>query len=109
MEIAYRIYPLPHGTVYSEEDVCSIDDVVGIFDYCQILEASVSKAGWEYLIDKFGIEGLFEANKISGWLNSESLEEFALDIEYEKETAYTTENDHNALTSFFESAHFPAT
>ena len=66
MEIAYRIYPLQNGTVYTEEEIQIIDDVVRLFDYCQILEASISKGGWNYLIDRFGLNELFEADKKSG-------------------------------------------
>ena len=107
MEIAYRIYLLPNGTVYTEEDMQTIDDVVGLFDYCQITEAMISKNGWEFLIQKFGMEGLYQADKISGWLGSENIEQFIFDIEYEKSIAYDDESDHEAITDFFESTHFP--
>lgn len=107
MEIAYRIYPLPNGTVYTEEDIKTINDVVGLFDYCQITEAMISKYGWEFLIQKFGIDGLYQAEKISGWLDSDSIEQFISDIEYEKSFAYGDESDHKAITDFFESTHFP--
>ena len=53
MEVAYRIYPLPKGMVYSEDDIQTIEDVIKLFDYCQILEAIILKDGWEYLIDRF--------------------------------------------------------
>ena len=76
MEIAYRIYPLPSGTKYTEEDIKTIDDVVRLFDYCQILEANISKDGWNYLIDRFGFNELFEADKRSGWFDCTSIEEF---------------------------------
>lgn len=91
MEIAFRIYPLPGGTVYTEEDIKTLDDVILIFDYCQIMEAMISKKGWDYLIEKFGIERLFEADKKSGWLESDNLNEFICDIEYEKSIAYQDE------------------
>ena len=107
MEIAYRIYPLPNGTIYTEEDVKKLDDVVGIFDYCQIMEAMISKNGWDYLIEKFGVEGLYEADKESGWFDSDSIEMFICDIEYEKEHAYDDVGDHQAITDFCESTHFP--
>lgn len=107
MEIAYRIYPLPNGTVYTEEDIKTINDVVGLFDYCQITEAMISKYGWEFLIQKFGIDGLYQAEKMSGWLDSDSIEQFISDIEYEKSFAYSDESDHKAITDFFESTHFP--
>ena len=77
MEIAFRIYPLPNGTQYTEEDIKTIDDVVRLFDYCQILEAYISKDGWNYLIDRFGLNELFEADKRSGWFDCTSIEEFA--------------------------------
>lgn len=108
MEIAYRIYPLPNGTIYTEENIRTLDDVAGLFDYCQIMEAMISKKGWDYLIKKFGIEGLFQANKESGWFDSGSLEEFICDIEYEKGIAYDDEKDHEAITDFCESTHFYA-
>ena len=82
MEIAYRIYPLPNGTVYTEEDVKTLDDVVGIFDYCQIMEAMISK-------------------------NGGSIEMFTWDIECEKKHAYDDAGDHQAITDFCESTHFP--
>jgi len=107
MEIAYRIYPLPNGTIYTEEDVKTIDDVVDIFDYSQIMEAMISKKGWQYLIDKFGIDGLYQAEKISGWLDSQSVEDFMLDVEYEINIAYDDEDDHKSIGDFLESTHFP--
>ena len=85
MQIAYRMYPLPKGTVYSEDDIQTIEDVIKLFDYCQILEALISKEGWEYLIDKFGIEGLYEADKKSGWFDCDSIEEFAENVELERQ------------------------
>lgn len=106
MEIAYRIYPLPNGTVYTEEDIKTIDDVVGLFDYCQITEAMISKDGWDFLIQKFGIDGLYQADKISGWLDSDGIEQFISDIEFEKSIAYSDERDHKAITDFFELTHF---
>ena len=84
MKIAYRMYPLPKGTVYSEDDIQTIEDVIKLFDYCQILEALISKEGWEYLIDRFGIEGLYEADKKSGWFDCDSIEEFAENVELER-------------------------
>ena len=87
MKIAYRMYPLPKGTVYSEDDIQTIEDVIKLFDYCQIFAALISKEGWEYLIDKFGIEGLYEADKKSGWFDCDSIEEFAENVELERQNA----------------------
>ena len=87
MKIGYRIYPLPNGTIFSEKDIQSIDDVIMLFDYCQILEASITKNGWDYLIDKFGFDGLFEADKKSGWFSCDSVDELINVIATEKENA----------------------
>ena len=76
MEIAYRIYPLPNGTIYTEKEIQTIDDVVELFDYCQILEANISKVGWNYLIETFGMSELYEANNKSGWFDCACIEEF---------------------------------
>lgn len=108
MEIAYRIYPLPDGTIYSDETVKTISDVIEIFDYCQIAEAMISKNGWEYLVEKFGLTELYRADKISGWFDCESIEEFVDALEYEKNTAYNNESEHETITVFLESRHFPA-
>ena len=88
MEIAYRIYPAPNGTIYSDENVKSIDDVIELFDYCQIAEAMISKKGWDYLVKKFSLPELYKANKVSDWFDCEKIEEFIAAIEYEKSIAY---------------------
>ena len=108
MEIAYRIYPAPNGTIYSDENVKSIDDVIELFDYCQIAEAMISKKGWDYLVKKFSLPELYKANKVSDWFDCEKIEEFIAAIEYEKSIAYNSENEHEAIAIFLESTHFPA-
>ena len=108
MEIAYRIYPLPDGTVYTEDDIQTTDDVVRLFDYCQIMEAMISKKGWDHLIEKFGIEELYHADKKSGWLDSDDPGQYRSDVEYEKSIAYDDEHDHRAINDFCESVHFPS-
>ena len=87
MEIAYRMYPLPKGTVYTEDDIQMIDDVVRLFDYCQILEADITKDGWKYLIDKFGMNTLYEADIRSGWFDCANIEEFAEAVTNEMQAA----------------------
>lgn len=84
MKVAFRIYPLPDGKVYTEEDIKNLEDVVELFDYCQIYEAMISKEGWDYLIDTFGMEMLYEADKKSGWFSADSLEEFKSCIALER-------------------------
>ena len=106
MEVAYMIYPLPNGRVRTEEDLRTPDDVERLFNACQIMEGMISKKGWDFLIAKFGMEGLYEIEQKSCWFNSDSFEEFVADVEYERnKVAYTDEHDHKAITDFCESAH----
>ena len=51
----------------------------------QILLAVISKEGWDFLIQKYGYERLFEINNRSGWIDCETIEEFIEAIKYEKE------------------------
>ncbi|MBN1533765.1 MAG: hypothetical protein JXA20_13935 [Spirochaetes bacterium] len=81
--LAFRIYPKPHGTEYFREDLSDEKRVEALFDYCQILEATIYKKGWDFLISHFGIEKLFEINNRSGWFDSRTVEEFERDIESE--------------------------
>lgn len=78
--LAYRRFPEPKGTEYFAKDLSSEQDVVELFDYCQILEAIIFQEGWNYLKSRFGINKLFELNQLSGWLDCETIEEFLEDI-----------------------------
>lgn len=75
-KLAYRIYPKPIGTLYFKEDLSTNEQVINLFDYCQILEAIITKDGWRYLLHNFGIETLYELNSKSGWQDCESIQEF---------------------------------
>jgi hypothetical protein len=78
--LAWRKYPEPNGTNYYREDLETPAQVVALFDYCQILEATIFEPGWQFLLDRYGWAGLFEINQLSGWFDSESLEEFESDV-----------------------------
>ena len=54
-----------------------------LFDYCQILEAYISKKGWAFLIDYYGYEKLYEIDKKSGWFDDETLEKYIASVQYE--------------------------
>ncbi len=54
-----------------------------LFDYCQILEAYITKQGWAFLIEHYGYEKLYEIDKKSGWLGDDTLEEYIASVEYE--------------------------
>ncbi|MBR5364353.1 MAG: hypothetical protein IK134_13650 [Oscillospiraceae bacterium] len=109
MEVAFRVFPRPNGYVYTEADFQTLKDAEHLFDYCQILMAMISKAGWDFLIEKFGIEGLYKADRDSGWYDCETLAEYAEWVEYERtQVAYDSAQDHEAITAFSDAAHFPA-
>ena len=78
--LAYRKYPEPNGTEYYENDLDTEQKVIALFDYCQILEAIITKKGWLFLIHHYGIKKVFELNNLSGWMDCESIEEFEQDI-----------------------------
>lgn len=82
--LAYRIYPAPQGKSYYRDDLNSAEQVVQLFDYCQILEAIIYTEGWDYLIDHFGYEKLFELNSTSGWKDCNNIEEFIQEINNER-------------------------
>ncbi|SHJ96051.1 hypothetical protein SAMN02745163_02930 [Clostridium cavendishii DSM 21758] len=83
IELAIYIYPLPKGTSYYKEDLQHKEKVIELFDYCQILEGVIYLEGWNFLIDKYGYEALYEIDKESGWFDSESIEEFIEEIKNE--------------------------
>ena len=77
--LAYYFYPfLPnHNAVeYTREQLMNLKIVEELFDYCQILEAYITKKGWAFLIDYYGYEKLYEIDKISGWIDADTLEEY---------------------------------
>ena len=47
-----------------------------LFDYCQILEAYITKDGWEFLTKYHGYEQLYEIDKRSGWFDEETIDAF---------------------------------
>ena len=85
--LAYRKYPEPKGTDYYKIDLDTEQKIIELFDYCQILEAIITKNGWTFLINKYGIKKMFELNNLSGWMDCESLEEFEQDINEEIKSA----------------------
>lgn len=77
---------------YTAEDLLDPEVVEELFDYCQILEGYITKSGWDYLISNHGYENLFQIDKKSGWIDSDNLEEYISDLEYEKELGFRMKN-----------------
>lgn len=42
---------------YTRADLKDPDKVGELFDYCQILEAYITKSGWDFLINHYGYDG----------------------------------------------------
>lgn len=64
--LAYYHYPFISNNVfkeYTEEDLMNSEIVERLFDYCQILEAYITKSGWDFLINHYGYEKLFDIDK----------------------------------------------
>ncbi len=74
--LAYHIYPPPRGREISVEELNTENGVCSLFDACQILEAIITTEGWEYLIDTYGIERLFELDCESGWHDESCIEAY---------------------------------
>lgn len=91
--LAYYFYPSASNQdvkEYSKEDLMNPKKVEELFDYCQILEAYITKTGWQFLIEHYGYEKLFEIDKRSGWLSErteDTLEEYIEWVKYEIEVA----------------------
>lgn len=83
--LAIYVYPVPYGTSYHSLDLSRYEKVVELFDYCQILEAAISKSGWDFLIAHYGYEQLFSINQESGWFDCSSIEQLICDIGNERE------------------------
>lgn len=77
--LAFYHYPFVQNQdfrEYTEEELSHASKVEELFDYCQILEAYITKSGWDFLIRRYGYEGLYEIDRRSGWFDAVSLEEF---------------------------------
>ena len=85
--LAFYIYPLPNGTEYTKEQLNDVNKVEELFDYVEILEACITKKGWEYLINVHGYETLFKINGKSGWHDAEDINDFISYVEMEKSDA----------------------
>lgn len=67
--LAFYHYPFTRNQnirEYTEEDLAQPSKVEELFDYSQILEAYITKSGWQFLITHYGYEGLYDIAKKSG-------------------------------------------
>lgn len=88
--LAYYHYPfVPNRDIqeYTAEDLLDPQKVEELFDYCQILEADITKSGWRFLIDHYGYEALYEIDRKSGWSPEDTIEGFIEWVAYKMEIA----------------------
>ncbi len=88
--LAYFLYPYVQNRdvrEYTKVDLLQPEKVEELFDYCQILEAYITKTGWQFLIESYGYDKLYEIDKRSGWLSDRSsessIEEYIEWVKYE--------------------------
>lgn len=81
--LAWKKYPLPRGGNYYNHSLQDEFDVRVLFDFCQILEATIFAEGWDFLLSKYGLTGLFKIDEISGWFDTDSKEEWLESILYQ--------------------------
>lgn len=77
--LAFYLYPFINNQKiqeYTKEDLMNVAKVEELFDYCQILEAYITKSGWDFLIQQYGWEGLYQINQKSDWIYAETITEF---------------------------------
>ena len=93
--LAFYFYPFdPHNEdivpiEYTKEDLMNPSKVEELFNYCQILEAYITRPGWDFLIQTHGYEELYKINQRSGWFpEEESLEEFISTLQGEIEQTF---------------------
>ncbi len=58
----YTFVPNQDIKEYTKEDLMNPDKVEKLFDYCQILEAYITKSVWKFLIQHYRYKKLYEIN-----------------------------------------------
>lgn len=72
--LAWRKYPIPDGMYYYQENLETKEAIIQLFDACQLLEASITADGWDYLLSNFGVKEIYQIDQKSGWLDMETPE-----------------------------------
>jgi hypothetical protein len=78
-KMAWYMYPEPKGTPYSREDLENERTVETIFDYCQVLRATILAPGWRHLFKTYGMSGILRINQRSGWYDEDCAKESFID------------------------------
>lgn len=81
--LAWRKYPKPLGSNYYNHSLGKEFYVKVLFDFCQILEATIFPEGWDFLLSNYGLKRLYEIDEKSGWFDRNSTEEWLESILYQ--------------------------
>lgn len=81
--LAFESFGNEMGRDYFAKDLEGDDQIVILFDLCQILQAYITPEGWRHLFSNFGIKRLYGIDKISGWLNTDDPEDWIQSLYYE--------------------------
>ena len=80
--LAWGQLPEPVGTIYTEEELGDPERVRELLDHCQVMFATISGEGWDYLLQTYGLEGLYRVSQGSGAFDCSGAEEFSRWVEY---------------------------
>lgn len=81
------IYPIPNGTEYTQSDLVIKEKVIELFGFCGILEGLITKEGWDFLIEFYGYEKLYQMDKEAMWFDEDTMEKYIEIVKNEREAA----------------------
>ena len=88
--LGWYLFPEPEGTCYGEEELKDPEVVKELFGYCGLWYALISQEGWDFLLEVYGLERLYQIDHDSLWHDSLDLTQFAADVAYERGIAPKT-------------------
>ncbi|MFC4652009.1 hypothetical protein ACFO26_03735 [Lactococcus nasutitermitis] len=80
--LAWYKYPEAEGKSYCQQELLDEQLLIELFGYCKDAQAYISAEGWVFLIEHYGYEKLFELNKMSAWIASETLDDYKNNVNY---------------------------
>ena len=70
--LAWQAHPQPQGTSFYPNDLSEPDAVVRLFKQASRFRAQITAEGWRFLWASYGLKGLLEINRQSGWFDPEN-------------------------------------
>jgi hypothetical protein len=69
--LAWSPHPDPLGTAYFQEDLEDADEVARLLDLAQIYQATITQRGWQFLIERMGLDRLLHLNRAGQWFDTD--------------------------------------